>query len=874
MALERGEAFARVGVDEARGRQQEDRAPLRGGAPDAPAQLIEVGEAERLRLVDEDRVGARDVDARFDDGGRQQQVVRAALEVAHLARERARVHLAVRDDDPEMRAERVQALFDLADGGDAVVEEEDLAAARELRFDGRAHDRVGVAHDRRLHRHALARRRAQERQVARARHRQVERARDGCRRQRQHVRRRAQALEEFLVAHAEALLLVDDDEPEVAEGDARREDGVRADHDVARARGEALEGPLVRAARLEARDGFDPHGCAVEARGERLEVLLGEDGRRREDGGLFAVERGDVGRAHRDFRLAVARVAADQPVHRLRRGEIRLDGGDGGELVGRLLEGERGLERIEPVAGRDVVGESGNGRAPCLRVEERGREVGDGALRVQLVPGPALAVEPVQAHLLALDPDVARQQVRVGGGNVELGAVGVFDGEDFAAPAVELDFGRADEAADAVIDMDDVFARLELVEIVDAHALDRAPDGRGAVAAGEDAVGLGDDDEAGNLEAAGEVVELQHRVAARGRRREVLVESPAGRVEKFGMVRLVRAELREAGQGGRLERVREDAARRGVARVDAAEAVRAGLERIGVVLEREDRGVGGQEREKGGFARGGRQVVVVRGDGQQFGMVDALDGKLRRGVEGAQGLEVVAEKFGADGELLAGAPRIDNAAAHAPVAFLLHGADAVIAYFRQFFNKFAKFYFRTRGDRPRARPCATRGDRPRRCGDRPREGERNRGDRPRGDGGGEGREGRDDDGGVGREVVGAQRGNRLEAQTERGLLAVQERREFEEADRVARGDEPQIVNETVGIGQARRDGEDDGAGAERERARDKCIGRAGQRRNGHRPVGRRTGGCKHGRKFLERVVHPADSISQNLRCAFARATGI
>jgi len=342
-------------------------------------------------------------------------------------------------------------------------------------------------------------------------------------------------------------------------------------------------------------DGFDADGCAVEARGERLEVLLGEDGRRREDGGLLAVQGGDVGGAHRDFRLAVARVAADEAVHRLLRGEVRLDGGDGGELVGRFLEGEGGLEGVEPVAVRDLVGEAGDGRAPRLRVEEGGREVGDRALGVELVLGPALAVEPVQADLLALDADVAREQVRVRGGDVELGAVRVFDGEDLAALAVELDFGRADEAADAIVDVDNVFAWLQLVEIVDAHAGRRARAALRAVALREDAVGLGDDDEAGQLEAAGEVVELQHRVAAPCRRREVLVETLAGRVEQLGVVRLVRAEFREARQGGGLEGVGRDAARRGIARVEAAVRRRVGLERIGVVLECEDRGRGRQQ---------------------------------------------------------------------------------------------------------------------------------------------------------------------------------------------------------------------------------------------------------------------------------------
>jgi hypothetical protein len=70
------------------------------------------------------------------------------------------------------------------------------------------------------------------------------------------------------VPHAEALLLVDDDQPEIAEGDFRRKDRVGADYDVARARGDAAESAEVGLRGLEARNRFDSYRGAVEAAGE------------------------------------------------------------------------------------------------------------------------------------------------------------------------------------------------------------------------------------------------------------------------------------------------------------------------------------------------------------------------------------------------------------------------------------------------------------------------------------------------------------------------------------------------------------------------------------------------------------------------------
>ena len=66
-------------------------------------------------------------------------------------------------------------------------------------------------------------------------------------------------------------------------------------------------------------------------------------------------------------------------------------------------------------------------------------------------------------------------------------------------------------------------------------------------------------------------------------------------------------------------------------------------------------------------------------DGEDFAAVDAFDGGLGGGVEGAEGFEVVAEEFGADGEVVPRAPDIDDAAADRAVAFLLDLGEALVA---------------------------------------------------------------------------------------------------------------------------------------------------------------------------------------------------
>ena len=63
----------------------------------------------------------------------------------------------------------------------------------------------------------------------------------GVARHRQHVDLLAQLLDPLLVRDAEALLLVDDEQPEVAELDVLRQQPVRADDDVDLAGGEIVE---------------------------------------------------------------------------------------------------------------------------------------------------------------------------------------------------------------------------------------------------------------------------------------------------------------------------------------------------------------------------------------------------------------------------------------------------------------------------------------------------------------------------------------------------------------------------------------------------------------------------------------------------------
>src|SRR5207302_5612448 len=69
-----GEAFAGdVGKRSVRG-NEEIRVGALSGTTDAAAKLVEFGEAEAVSAIDQDRVGAGNVEAVFDDGRRNENV--------------------------------------------------------------------------------------------------------------------------------------------------------------------------------------------------------------------------------------------------------------------------------------------------------------------------------------------------------------------------------------------------------------------------------------------------------------------------------------------------------------------------------------------------------------------------------------------------------------------------------------------------------------------------------------------------------------------------------------------------------------------------------------------------------------------------------
>jgi hypothetical protein len=144
-------------------------------------------------------------------------------------------------------------LAPVLDGLDLVVQEVDLAAALELAQHRLADRAAALAAHEGLDRQPPLRRGGDDAEVAQAFERHAQGARDRRGGQRQHVDLGTHGLDGLLVAHAESVLLVDDEQAQALELHVGAEQLVRADDDVDRAASRPSSAALTSLALRKAR---------------------------------------------------------------------------------------------------------------------------------------------------------------------------------------------------------------------------------------------------------------------------------------------------------------------------------------------------------------------------------------------------------------------------------------------------------------------------------------------------------------------------------------------------------------------------------------------------------------------------------------------
>ena len=406
------------------GRDQQVGVGRHIAAAHAAPQLVELAEAEGVGAVDDEGVGVGDVEAVLHDGGGHQHIHAALHEGQHHLLQALVRELPVAHGDAGVRHQLPHPRSDGDDGLHAVVDEVDLAAAAQLELDGGLHELVAPGRHHGLDGEAVLGRGLDEADLPQAREAHVEGARNGRGAQRELVHVQPQLLQLLLVAHAEALLLVDDHEAQIRELYPGPQQLVRADDDVHLAVTDVLQDLLLLRGIHEAVEHLDANREACEALLEGAEVLVAEHRGRAQHRHLAALQ-GHLGSgAHGHLGLAEAHVAHQQPVHGSGRLQVGLDRLAGLDLVRRGRERKVGLEsrHVRPVR---RVGVALLELALSVELEQLVGHVSDGLLGLPLDLGPAGAAQLVQGRQVALGPGVALDEVGPLQADVQLAAVGV-----------------------------------------------------------------------------------------------------------------------------------------------------------------------------------------------------------------------------------------------------------------------------------------------------------------------------------------------------------------------------------------------------------------------------------------------------------------
>ena len=194
-------------------------------------------------------------------------------------------------------------------------------------------------------------------------------------------------------------------------------------------------------------------------------MLLGQNGRRYQNGHLFAVQNALHRGAEGDLGLAEADVAAEQTLHRGGGFHIPLDLGDAAELVVGLGVGEALFKLLLPRRIRRK-GEAGQALARGIELNESFGKILGRSLGAGLCLLPLVAAEFVEAdgRVLTAGADILADKVELRRRDVERVAALIGDFHIILDHAADLHLLHADVAPDAVVLVDDEIAGREIGE--------------------------------------------------------------------------------------------------------------------------------------------------------------------------------------------------------------------------------------------------------------------------------------------------------------------------------------------------------------------------------------------------------------------------
>ena len=234
---------------------------------------MELRKSEPLRVLNYQRIGVGNVNSRLNNSGADENVYLAREHLAPYILKLLLVHLSVSDRDSRLGYRLCELCGASVDALNEVVEVEHLSASSELAAYSLKKYQLVVFKNVGLHGQSVARCLVKHRYIAYSAHRHIQRSRDRSCGQRQNVNISRHLLELFLLSNAKALLLVNDEKPEILEFYILAYKSVSSDDNVSLATLELSQRVRLLLWRAEARDHIHVDRKGSHSAGQRLKML-------------------------------------------------------------------------------------------------------------------------------------------------------------------------------------------------------------------------------------------------------------------------------------------------------------------------------------------------------------------------------------------------------------------------------------------------------------------------------------------------------------------------------------------------------------------------------------------------------------------------
>ena len=268
------------------------------------------------------------------------------------------------------------------------------------------------------------------------------------------------------MAHPEAVLFVDDQQPQIFPLHVALQQLVSADQNINFAFTGLFQDLRLLFGAAKTRQHLYAYRPVGEAVAEVVEVLLGEEGSRHQHRHLLVVFHRQESGAHRHFGFAKAHVTADQAVHGQRLAHVAQHGVDGLGLIRRSFKREAVAEQLVLLfimLKRIAL----FGRTLGVNIQQLGGHVAYFFCRLLARARPGIAAQLVQRRILFRASGVAADQMQGRHRHIQFGVVGVGQHQVFTFDAACFEGGHPLIATHTVFQVNDRLTGVQFGQVAD-----------------------------------------------------------------------------------------------------------------------------------------------------------------------------------------------------------------------------------------------------------------------------------------------------------------------------------------------------------------------------------------------------------------------